>query len=80
MALLKSDQPNQQALDRLEQSLTLAPETLDPRPLLTGEDLIAAGFRPNPKFKSILNTVRAMQLDGQISTRQEALQVAREST
>ncbi len=78
-ALLKSDQPNQQSLERLEQALALPPETLDPRPLLTGEDLIAAGFRPNPKFKSILNTVRAMQLDGQISSRQEALQVAHES-
>ena len=32
----------------------LPPEQLKPAPLLTGKDLIAAGYRPGPKFGAVL--------------------------
>ena len=38
------------------------PEVLDPVPFVTGDDLIAMGFKPGPRFKSILDTTRMAQL------------------
>jgi poly(A) polymerase len=46
-------------------------EDLDPPPLLTGDDLIAAGHKPGPLFKKLLDAVREAQLDGTIRTREE---------
>lgn len=53
-----------------------SPSQLDPPPLLTGQDLIAKGHRPGPKFKSVLAAVRAAQLDGKIAWRDQAEQMA----
>lgn len=47
-------------------------EVLDPPPLLTGNDLVAMGWRPGPKFKTILDEIRRKQLDGELTTRAEA--------
>jgi poly(A) polymerase len=55
------------------------PEVLNPTPLVTGEDLIAAGMKPGPAFKRILDAVRAAQLDGQLTTKEEALRFARQA-
>jgi poly(A) polymerase len=52
------------------------PEVLNPPPLLTGDDLRAAGLKPGPEFKRILAAVRDAQLDGRIRTRDEALRLA----
>jgi poly(A) polymerase len=49
---------------------------VSPTPLLTGDDLVAAGFRPGPAFKGILDAVYDAQLEGRIATREEALQMA----
>src|SRR5262249_13340027 len=49
------------------------PADLDPRPLLTGEDLKAMGLEPGPLFKQLLDAVREAQLEGTITTRDEAL-------
>ena len=46
---------------------------LAPAPLLTGEDLIEAGFPPGPRFKTLLDQAYDMQLEGQLSTREQAL-------
>lgn len=54
----------------------LPPEALRPPRLLTGADLIAAGYSPGPAFKAALDAVESAQLDGSISTREEALAVA----
>jgi poly(A) polymerase len=51
-------------------------EKLDPPPLLTGDDLRALGLQPGPKFKTILQAVRDALLDGQIRTKEEAIQLA----
>ena len=40
-----------------------APE-LRPAPLLTGRDLIAAGYRPSPQFKAMLALAEDAQLEG----------------
>ena len=53
-------------------------ETVRPKPLLTGRDLIAAGFAPGPAFKQMLRAVEDAQLEGTITTPEEALQLARE--
>lgn len=44
-----------------------------PPPLLRGRDLLAAGYSPGPQIGVILRTVRDLQLDGHLHTREEAL-------
>ncbi len=51
---------------------TTPPDVLDPPPLLTGNDLVAMGWKPGPKFKTILDEIRRKQLDGELTTRAEA--------
>ncbi|MFM8434918.1 MAG: hypothetical protein ACKOBP_06170, partial [Planctomycetia bacterium] len=46
---------------------------LDPPPLVTGADLLAAGIESGPEMGAILARLRTLQLDGQITTRVEAL-------
>lgn len=53
-------------------------EELRPPRLLTGRDLIAAGFAPGPSFSEALTAVETAQLEGEIHSREEALAVARE--
>ena len=51
---------------------------LDPPPLISGDDLIKAGFRPGPQFKEVLDQVRDAQLNLQITTPAEAMKLASE--
>ncbi|MBV8050382.1 MAG: CCA tRNA nucleotidyltransferase, partial [Acidobacteriaceae bacterium] len=44
-----------------------------PIPLLTGEDLISAGYKPGPQFKQILAAVEDGQLEGRLQNQQEAM-------
>jgi poly(A) polymerase len=46
---------------------------LIPPPLITGRDLISSGYKPGPRFKKILDAVEAMQLEGAVTTPEEAL-------
>jgi len=52
------------------------PEQLRPAPLITGKDLIREGFRPGPRFGDVLREVETAQLEGRISTHDEALRMA----
>ncbi len=54
----------------------MPPEQLKPVPLLTGRDLIAAGYRPGPMFGIVLSEVEDAQLEGRIATTAEALRMA----
>jgi poly(A) polymerase len=45
--------------------------------MLDGDALIAAGFRPGPAFKSILDRVYDEQLEGRIPTPEAGLELAR---
>jgi tRNA nucleotidyltransferase/poly(A) polymerase len=47
-----------------------------PEPLITGDDLTAAGLQPGPAFKQILDSVYDAQLEGAVCTRQQALDLA----
>jgi putative nucleotidyltransferase with HDIG domain len=62
-------------LDKLE---NLGEEHLKPPKLLTGADLIAAGYRPGPQFTEILKTVEDAQLEGRIQTAGEAMELVKE--
>jgi poly(A) polymerase len=46
---------------------------LIPSPLITGNDLIALGWKPGPKFSEILQSVQTRQLEGTLVSREEAL-------
>jgi poly(A) polymerase len=56
----------------------LGEEQIRPRLLLTGEDLIAAGYKPGPQFREMLETAEDAQLEGAVATRDEALRLVRE--
>jgi poly(A) polymerase len=51
----------------------LKPEEVRPAPLITGDDLIAAGYDPGPRFKEILSAVEDAQLEGRLESREQAL-------
>jgi len=51
----------------------IPPANLKPSPLVTGDDLIAAGHVPGPKFREILHAVEDAQLEGRLLTREAAL-------
>ena len=60
-----------------EKMNSLPPEEVRPKPLVTGEDLIAAGYTPGPQFKEILAAVEDAQLDGKLQSKPEAMQLVR---
>lgn len=62
-----------------DQLALLGKEALNPPPLLRGEDLIAMGYVPGPIFREILNFVEEAQLEGRISTREEALELVKQT-
>jgi poly(A) polymerase len=51
-----------------------ANEPIIPPPLVRGDDLIALGLEPGPKFGEILEAVETRQLEGNLRTREEALE------
>ncbi|MAT15536.1 MAG: metal-dependent phosphohydrolase [Planctomyces sp.] len=51
------------------------PEVLDPPPLLGGHDLIAAGIPAGPGMKLLLDQIRDAQLNLEITTREEGLEL-----
>ncbi len=53
-------------------------ERLNPPPLISGQQLLEAGFPAGPPFKQALEAVRAAQLDGQIQTAEQAMVLAGE--
>ena len=53
-------------------------EELKAQPLITGDDLIAAGFQPGPAFAQILAAVEDAQLESKICTREDALALVHE--
>jgi poly(A) polymerase len=51
-----------------------ANEPIIPPPLVRGDDLIALGLKPGPRFAEILEAVETQQLEGKLRTRDEALE------
>jgi poly(A) polymerase len=48
---------------------------LHPPPVLTGDDLAILGLPPGPLYKRLLDAVREVQLDGTVTTREQALEL-----
>jgi poly(A) polymerase len=49
------------------------PQDITPKPLISGEDLIALGFSPGPSFKEMLTRVEDEQLEGRIVDHAQAV-------
>jgi poly(A) polymerase len=56
------------------QMRSLPPEAIRPKPLITGRDLIEAGYEPGPRFKEILGAVEDAQLEGRLESRAAAME------
>jgi poly(A) polymerase len=56
----------------------LQEEEIKPEPLITGNDLIALGLKPGPIFSKILDAIKDDQLEQRITTKEEALERAKE--
>jgi poly(A) polymerase len=56
-----------------EQFEELSKGEVAPTPLVTGDDLVAAGMKPGPAFKRILEAVYDAQLEGRVVTKEEGL-------
>jgi poly(A) polymerase len=55
-----------------EKLASIPAEKMRPEPLITGDDLIAAGYAPGPSFKEILSAVEDGQLEGRLLTKEDA--------
>jgi poly(A) polymerase len=60
-----------------EQMRSLPPEAIRPTPLITGRDLIEAGYEPGPRFTEILAAVEDAQLEGRLTSREAAMEFVR---
>ena len=56
-------------LEKLEE---FSREVMRPKPLINGHDLIEMGFQPGPLFSEILTGLEDLQLEGKITSREEA--------
>jgi poly(A) polymerase len=61
-----------------EKMASLPPAAIRPAPLITGDDLISAGYKPGPRFKEILSAVEDAQLEGRLHNPQEAMELVRQ--
>src|SRR6202166_1925734 len=57
-----------------EQLCSLPPEAIRPAPLITGRDLIEAGYEPGPRFKEVLTAVEDAQLEGRLASPEAAME------
>jgi putative nucleotidyltransferase with HDIG domain len=64
------------ALERFEAT---PQEEVRPELLVTGRDLIDAGYTPGPRFKELLAVAEDAQLEGRIRTREEGLALIRQA-
>ncbi len=56
----------------------LPKDEIKPQALITGEDLIAAGYHPGPAFAVILAAVEDAQLESKIHSKEDAMSLVRE--
>ena len=60
-----------------EKLAAIPPEKMRPSVLVNGDDLIAAGYPPGPRFREILTAVEDAQLEGRLPSREDALEFVR---
>ena len=61
----------------LEKMRELPHDAIRPPRLVTGDDLIAMGLTPGPRFSEVLRAVEDAQLEGELRSRQDAIQFVR---
>ena len=61
----------------LDKMLEFSREEIQPPRLITGRDLIEAGYKPGPGLGRALEAVETAQLEGEIRTSEEAMAVAK---
>jgi poly(A) polymerase len=61
-----------------ERYSSMPEEAVRPQPLITGRELIAAGYTPGAGFREMLGAAEDAQLEGSIATAEEALRLVRE--
>lgn len=76
-AIVRADNADDRGVALASEALLWAAEKLDPPPLLTGDDLHELGVPSGPQYRTILQSIRDAQLDGKISTRQQAIEMTR---
>lgn len=78
MELLAASVPADDAsLMRCRTELARSPESLNPPPLVTGDDLLRNGIRGGRHFSPLLEYLRDRQLDGELASVEESLAAAR---
>jgi len=60
-----------------DQLQSIPPEAIRPTPLITGQDLIEAGYEPGPSFKEILTAIEDAQLEGRLASHEDAMAYVR---
>jgi tRNA nucleotidyltransferase (CCA-adding enzyme) len=73
VAIAAVDGLNTDGCDLAKLALAWPAEKLNPAPLLSGSDLKALGLRPGPEFGRMLASLRKLQLDDEITTREQAI-------
>jgi poly(A) polymerase len=61
-----------------ERFSSMPEEAMRPQPLITGRELIAAGYPPGARFREMLRVAEDAQLEGTVATAEEALQLVRQ--
>jgi len=61
-----------------ERLSSMPEEAVRPTPLITGRELIAAGYPPGARFREMLRAAEDAQLEGTIATAEEALKLVKE--
>lgn len=62
----------------IERARRLGVEHAPPKPILMGRHLLQLGMKPGPEMGRLLRAVYELQLDGKVTTLDEALRVARQ--
>ncbi|MEL6110588.1 MAG: CCA tRNA nucleotidyltransferase [Planctomycetota bacterium] len=78
-AIVASEGRSRAGIERCGEALSWERDRLDPSPLLTGDTLREAGFKPGPQFRVWLESVRELQLDGELRTTEEAFEWVRKA-
>jgi poly(A) polymerase len=68
---------NDAGFARVRSQIARPRDEWNPPPLVTGDDLLAHGIRAGRQFAELLEHLRDEQLDGRLSTRDEAIAAAR---
>lgn len=72
-AVVDADGLPDAGIERCRGALRLPADELNPPPLVDGQTLQTAGYRPGPRFSEWLQMIRRMQLNGELHTPEEAM-------